>query len=318
VYQPGLDSTNTVAWDETCPFDRGYFAGNSMDGEVPADPWSLIHFSSSLTAEMIAAYELSSPVEVVDMPTDTAEVAYERVLEGAGATVPERDPIDLRIVDDVRNGTGHNIANESEVGGWPEIASGTPPPDADHDGMPDDWETARGLDPNDASDRNGDRDGDGYTNLEEYLNGIPWTTPEPPDAGDDAADAAPVADAAPPPDASQSNGDDDVTGGCGCRTAPPPGRIGGAGLLWPLGVLVLAGGRAQPRQRRGEPRGAAGTVLPSPHDKESRTQVTRAHDHAGPCEVLTRFGAWRRPLRPGFRRRARSRSRTDRRQRYAV
>jgi hypothetical protein len=89
VYQPGLDSTNTVAWDETCPFDRGYFAGNSMDGEVPADPWSLIHFSSSLTAEMIAAYELSSPVEVVDMPTDTAEVAYERVLEGAGATTPQ-------------------------------------------------------------------------------------------------------------------------------------------------------------------------------------------------------------------------------------
>jgi hypothetical protein len=37
-------------------------------------------------------------------------------------------------------------------------------------GMPDAWETARGLDPNQDADRNADDDGDGYTNLEEDLN----------------------------------------------------------------------------------------------------------------------------------------------------
>jgi hypothetical protein len=37
--------------------------------------------------------------------------------------------------------------------------------------MPDSWETLHGFDPNDPSDRNGDSNGNGYTNLEEYLNG---------------------------------------------------------------------------------------------------------------------------------------------------
>ena len=39
--------------------------------------------------------------------------------------------------------------------------------------MPDDWEFALCLDPCDPNDRNGDRDGDGYTNIEEYLNWLP-------------------------------------------------------------------------------------------------------------------------------------------------
>jgi hypothetical protein len=38
--------------------------------------------------------------------------------------------------------------------------------------MPDQWELDRRLDPNDESDRNYDRDEDGYTNLEEYLNDL--------------------------------------------------------------------------------------------------------------------------------------------------
>ena len=38
--------------------------------------------------------------------------------------------------------------------------------------MPDAWEASHGLEPDDPDDRNGDRDGDGYTNLEEYLNSL--------------------------------------------------------------------------------------------------------------------------------------------------
>jgi hypothetical protein len=38
--------------------------------------------------------------------------------------------------------------------------------------MPDDWETRFGLDPDDSSDGSLDPDGDGYTNLEDYLNGL--------------------------------------------------------------------------------------------------------------------------------------------------
>ena len=57
------------------------------------------------------------------------------------------------------------------MGGFPVIADGTPCADADHDGMPDVWETARGLNPNNAADRNTVAS-NGYTNLENYLGGV--------------------------------------------------------------------------------------------------------------------------------------------------
>ena len=56
----------------------------------------------------------------------------------------------------------------------PPLASASRPSnfDTDRDGMPDAWETANGLNPSNAADRNADADGDGYTNLEEYLNSL--------------------------------------------------------------------------------------------------------------------------------------------------
>ena len=109
--------------------------------------------------------------------TTSAFTAYELVLAGAGATFPVRDSVDQRIVNDVENGSGSIIDNPSQVGGWPKLDPGTPPQDSDHDGMPDAWEEIRGLDPL-SDDSTGDRDGDGYTNIEEYINGLvssaPW------------------------------------------------------------------------------------------------------------------------------------------------
>ncbi len=70
----------------------------------------------------------------------------------------------------VREREGEVIDHPSEVGGWPTLASGTPPLDSDRDGMPDAWESRLGLDPHDPADRNGDVTGNGYTNLENYLN----------------------------------------------------------------------------------------------------------------------------------------------------
>jgi hypothetical protein len=61
----------------------------------------------------------------------------------------------------------------NNAGGWPVLAAGTPPVDNDHDGMPDAWELAVCLDPNSPADANTDRDGDGYTNIEEYINWLP-------------------------------------------------------------------------------------------------------------------------------------------------
>ena len=60
------------------------------------------------------------------------------------------------------------ITDLSQVGGYPEYR-GEPYADADSDGMPDDWETKYGLDPKNPADAAGDLNGDGYTNIEDFL-----------------------------------------------------------------------------------------------------------------------------------------------------
>ncbi|WP_284645968.1 OmpL47-type beta-barrel domain-containing protein [Paenibacillus silviterrae] len=101
--------------------------------------------------------------------TQEPEVAYGHILGYSGSSIA-RDAVDERVVDSVRKQTGVIIGHENDVGGFPQLAKGTAPADTDRDGMPDAWETANGLNPLDAEDRNADRNGDGYTNLEDYLN----------------------------------------------------------------------------------------------------------------------------------------------------
>jgi len=87
-----------------------------------------------------------------------------------GATRPYRDQVDMRVIGTYFTNTGALIDSPSQVGGWPPMDPGTPPIDTDADGMPDYWEDQKGLNKTDPSDAWGDRDGDGYPNLEEYLN----------------------------------------------------------------------------------------------------------------------------------------------------
>ena len=108
--------------------------------------------------------------QFAEVTTDSAEAALERVLTEAGASKPQRDAVDRRLVEDVRAGTGKIIRAVAEVGGWPDLAPGTAPVDSDQDGMPDAWEKTHGLNPADAGDSRSDLDNDGYTSIEEYLN----------------------------------------------------------------------------------------------------------------------------------------------------
>ena len=171
-YKQGPNSTDDYAFQEGCTYSRAYFSDNWMNGSCLKDPWGLVKFDGFSEANK-AAYKQSSPFPVEsEVAMDDVLTAYKKVLANAGATLPERDAVDVRIVNDVVNGTGSIIDDDDEVGGWPQLAPGTPPTDTDHDGMPDDWELARGLDPSDAGDGVIDRDGDGYTNVEEYINGL--------------------------------------------------------------------------------------------------------------------------------------------------
>ena len=87
-----------------------------------------------------------------------------------GASLPERDAVDARVIEDILNGTGSIINSQDEVGGWPELSVGEAPADSDDDGMPDVWEAEHGLDGQSALDGPEDADADGYTNIEEFLN----------------------------------------------------------------------------------------------------------------------------------------------------
>ena len=106
--------------------------------------------------------------------TDSPNVIVDRVLADVGANYPAWDVVDERLIDEARNltgdvGFGPSIEDHET---WPVLNGGTPYTDVDEDGMDDVWEAARGLDPTSAADGPQDDDGDGYTNLEEFLNSL--------------------------------------------------------------------------------------------------------------------------------------------------
>lgn len=165
AYRTGANSKKPVAFEDNNPIARAWFAGNSMNGVIPADPWSLV------TGRTDAAYRLTGPIRFPSVTRDPAPQAFAKVLASAGASLA-RDPVDARVVEAVRSGTGQQIDSQKDVGGWPALARGRPWKDSDGDGMPDDWERSRRLNPASPSDGAGDRDRDGYTNLEEWLNSL--------------------------------------------------------------------------------------------------------------------------------------------------
>lgn len=160
AYLAGPDSGGALAFRERNRLARAWFGGNSMNGVVPADPWSLV------TGTLPEGYRLARPVEVAPVAADPAPSAMIRVLAGAGAW--PRDSADTRVIGSVRSRGGRHIDSQEEVGGWPDLAGGRAEPDTDGDGMPDVWEHSRGHNPARA-DGNGDRDGDGMTNIEDWL-----------------------------------------------------------------------------------------------------------------------------------------------------
>ena len=133
---------------------------------------------------------LSQPVVFHQVTTHSAEQAYERVLNYAGASL-HRDWVDQLMVSDTRqgvasftgkaNGDNPGIIDSQEDNRpadapadwqpWPVLNSDPCPTDTDQDGMPDEWENANGLNPNDKADGACDS-GNGYTNLEVYMNSL--------------------------------------------------------------------------------------------------------------------------------------------------
>lgn len=188
--------------DKTKPdtFGKAYVNGNITVGNdrVTNDNWdggvqvynepNAGKFESQIRSD--AAFPMP-PVTIM-----TAEDAYRFVLDNVGAVLPKRDAVDERIIKTVITGEPFYLENAPEftdrfvkrrlpadsykqgiitdirqVGGLPEY-KGTPYTDTDGDGMPDEWEIKYGLNPKDPSDAVSDCNGDGYMNIEKYINGI--------------------------------------------------------------------------------------------------------------------------------------------------
>ncbi|HEY4786020.1 MAG TPA: thrombospondin type 3 repeat-containing protein, partial [Bacteroidales bacterium] len=116
---------------------------------------------------------MEKPFDVPAVKTTSAEEAYRQVLALVGAICPERDSVDNRLIREVKTNTGRIINSQNEVGGWPNYRPAEPPKDSDNDGIPDAWEKAHRMNPNDAADASlQDKDGDGYTNIEKYINSL--------------------------------------------------------------------------------------------------------------------------------------------------
>ncbi len=169
---PGKNSEITGFAYSTCsPYNKAYFDGNYYNGRLPEDPWALVKYHKSWREDVIKKYKQTQPFETGPVKTEDAPVAYKRVVEEGGASLPKRDAVDKRIVNAVLNGTGNIINSQNEAGGWPVLESSPAPEDTDGDGMPDTWEMVNGLNPEDPDDRN-KTTSDGYTLLENYLNQI--------------------------------------------------------------------------------------------------------------------------------------------------
>jgi len=166
------------------PRGKMYAAGNFVWGHpaISADNWQGgMDFAPDGEATE-ATLRVNQPFVVAPVNTQPAETAYELVLAQAGCSL-FRDSVDRRIIEEIRTGTAKFgetyggggkgiIDSQTAVGGWPELRSQPAPADSDHDGMPDDWERNHGLDLNNSADGASDADGNGYTNLEEYLNSL--------------------------------------------------------------------------------------------------------------------------------------------------
>ena len=209
-------------------YPKVYAAGNIVDGDeaVTKDNWDGgVQFElpgqksspeDAQTAEtkdprlqaLLAKVKSDTRLPMPPITIQSAGEAYEAVLANAGATLPKRDPVDQRVIEEVRTGktgdmgkdtpitppkglaknnigtSGNGIITDiAQVGGYPDY-KGDPITYTQHDGIPDGWKKKYNLDVNDPDLASKDCNGDGYTNIEKYLDGldptqkIDWTDPK--------------------------------------------------------------------------------------------------------------------------------------------
>ncbi len=192
--------------DPTLFPDPSIYAKDNIAIPFQPDPnaanWNLFRYAWIKSGLLPTSWRRFTPHPSPPIPVTitSAQQAYNSVLadvgdnarlDSQGNWVSRADAVDSRMINNVKNGTGPTSPeqndHQNDHGGFPSINPGTPYADTDHDGMADGWENlhfatlSRGF----PSDSSSDFDGDGYTDLEEFLNGndpgsgAPTPTPTP-------------------------------------------------------------------------------------------------------------------------------------------
>jgi hypothetical protein len=195
----GNDAVTKNNWDGGVQFAKAPDADASGKGMV-ADPAQI--------AALVAKVRVDQPFPMPPVTMESAKDAFASVLKNAGATLPRRDAVDARVIEEVKTGkvwsegkeitptpmkglaknnigvAGNGIITDiSQVGGWPEY-KGEPIKDLGADGIPLAWKKKYGLDPKDTALAQKDLQGDGYTVMDKYLAGldprkkIDWSNPK--------------------------------------------------------------------------------------------------------------------------------------------
>ena len=175
------DGTSTINGEEYCP-DADHKYGDDV---------TYVKNGSGVDCVKI---KLDEPIATGEVTTHTAQTAYEKVLANVGASL-YRDAVDERYMQEAANGTTTYIGSATKTGDGKTIthlpgiidfvkdqgeyllesASRPADFDTDGDGIPNDWEVANGLNPNDKNDGNLytlDTEKGWYTNLEVYANSL--------------------------------------------------------------------------------------------------------------------------------------------------
>lgn len=137
-----------------------------------AQPTTLGASPSTFVAAKDSEFRAGSAFAVTPVTTTSSASLEQLLTSKVGASVPARDALDQRLISEMQARTG-NLGRAGAP--WPVLANGGAPTDSDHDGMPNSWETARGLNPNNAAD-GAALTANGYTNLENYLNSLTGET----------------------------------------------------------------------------------------------------------------------------------------------
>lgn len=255
AYAPALHLVGKYYVDGNYHFsDQNVTKDNWTDGiysQITWSDWDDLANTAAKQAEMKKEIKAETPIEYVYTTTHGTTEAYTNVINYAGASL-SRDELDKTIASEARTKTSRTaspastgsgldkgfINTQTDVkgltggDGWPKLNAGTAKTDTDGDGIPDEWEKANGLNPNDPTD-GAKITADGYSNLEHYINSLVQEIVDNGNAGTTAkmlngtlttADAAVQLPAYDPNYVPEPDPDDVVT--------PGPGDEGEVGNSW--------------------------------------------------------------------------------------